>query len=95
MSLFDVDVVLLPPRRRGGRRRREDERVVTFKVSRWVVERLDRLARKKRVSRSELIREALERFLLEEDEEARQTIEVVRRGGLKPQPIEDDMPAIY
>jgi len=41
-------------------------RIVTFKVDVEVLEALDRLARRKRVSRSELIREAITRMLIEE-----------------------------
>lgn len=41
-------------------------RIVTFKVDVEVLEALDRLARRKRVSRSELIREAITRMLMEE-----------------------------
>jgi len=41
-------------------------RIVTFKVDVEVLEALDRLARKKRVSRSELIREAITKMLMEE-----------------------------
>ena len=41
-------------------------RIVTFKVDVEVLEALDRLARRKRVSRSELIREAITRMLVEE-----------------------------
>ena len=41
-------------------------RIVTFKVDVEVLEALDKLARRKRVSRSELIREAITRMLIEE-----------------------------
>jgi len=41
-------------------------RIVTFKVDVEVLEALDKLARRKRVSRSELIREAITRMLMEE-----------------------------
>ena len=41
-------------------------RIVTFKVDVEVLEALDKLARRKRVSRSELIREAITKMLMEE-----------------------------
>jgi len=41
-------------------------RVVTFKVDEEVVEELDRLAKRRRLTRSELIREAIERYLREQ-----------------------------
>ena len=41
-------------------------RIVTFKVNVEVLEALDKLARRKRVSRSELIREAITKMLMEE-----------------------------
>ncbi|NPA04686.1 MAG: ribbon-helix-helix protein, CopG family [Crenarchaeota archaeon] len=42
-------------------------RIVTFKLDSRILEIVDRLARKRRVTRSEIIREALYRFLMDEE----------------------------
>ena len=62
----DVDIILLPPYRGRRKRGNGSERIVTFKASRELVEMLDRLARRKRVTRSELIRRALQMLIAEE-----------------------------
>ncbi len=41
-------------------------RVVTFKIDEELLEKIDMLARAQKKSRSEIIRKALERYLLEE-----------------------------
>ncbi len=42
-------------------------RIVTFKLDARVLELLDKLARKRRVTRSEIIREAIYRLLMDEE----------------------------
>ena len=66
MSEFDIDVILLPPSIKRGRKKSISEKIVTFKISKKLLEKIDELARKKKLTRSELIRKALERCLSEE-----------------------------
>ena len=49
-------------------------RIITFKIPEELLERVDKYAKYKHVSRSQLIREALERFI-EEQERARARVE--------------------
>ena len=46
-------------------------RVVSFKVEEDLLDLLERMARKKGVSKSELIRQAIKKYLLDNEEERR------------------------